>query len=296
VSDTGPTFWFGGTVDDPDSLFGQAFLEVQFYPNAMVKKCTPNGGFHYTYAPGVYTVCSPVWAIVGNSEPAAFNGMLSTATDPDKPMVMQAGDTVTIHYYGTKANDGAHITVSDINTGEQGTIILNSPTSGPLNPTFNRQKIGNSLGWGIVHDAPNSFVWEIGHESLFANHPDRFCAPGNTKCDSYDKAAWAGTMPIHILGVSFGDNGPAKRWAVVSDYGGKAEVTDPHETGSTCTRYGGPFCIYPWFTRNGDGSLTYGVNYPTTVADYGRAAQFQQTTACGGPFGARTTYCMTRIG
>ena len=66
----------------------------------------------------------------------------------------------------------AHITVSDVNTGEQGTIILNSPTSGPLNPTFNRpDRSATSLGWGIVHDAPNSFVWEIGHESLFNAHP-----------------------------------------------------------------------------------------------------------------------------
>src|SRR5690348_11645390 len=29
VSATGPTFWFGGTVTDPNSLFGQSFLEVQ---------------------------------------------------------------------------------------------------------------------------------------------------------------------------------------------------------------------------------------------------------------------------
>ena len=27
VSATGPTFWFGGTVTDPKSLFGQSFVE-----------------------------------------------------------------------------------------------------------------------------------------------------------------------------------------------------------------------------------------------------------------------------
>jgi hypothetical protein len=42
-------------------------------------------------------------------------------------------------------------------------------------------------------------------------------------------------------------------------YGGKAEILDPTETGSTCTRCGGPWCLYPWFTRNHDGSFTYGV-------------------------------------
>src|SRR5215471_15443605 len=41
VSSVGPTFWWGGTVTDPNphSLFGQAFLEVQFYPDAIVKTC-----------------------------------------------------------------------------------------------------------------------------------------------------------------------------------------------------------------------------------------------------------------
>src|SRR5438128_1045348 len=44
VADTGPTFWFGGTVTDPYSLFGQAFVELQFYPDAIVTNCTPGGG------------------------------------------------------------------------------------------------------------------------------------------------------------------------------------------------------------------------------------------------------------
>src|SRR5258707_848599 len=39
VSATGPTFWFGGTVTDPKSLFGQAFLELQFYPDSIVDGC-----------------------------------------------------------------------------------------------------------------------------------------------------------------------------------------------------------------------------------------------------------------
>jgi hypothetical protein len=81
----------------------------------------------------------------------------------------------------------------------------------------------------------------------------------------------------------------------VSDYGGKAEVLDPTETGSTCSGYGGPFCIYPWFTRNGDGSFSYGVDYPTTAKDYGQADQFAQTERCGGPFGPNSTYCDTIV-
>lgn len=57
---------------------------------------------------------------------------------------------------------------------------------------------------------------------------------------------------------------------MVSDCGGKAEVLDPSETGSTCTSYGGPFCIYPWYTQNIDGSFSYGVDYPTTAHDFGK--------------------------
>jgi hypothetical protein len=294
VADTGPAFWVGGTVTDPHSLFGQAFLEVQFYPDSIVTRCGSNGGYAYGYAKNEYTVCTPVWSIVGSSEPAAFNAMLTPAGST-RAMVMHAGDMVTVHYFGRRNGNGAHIVVSDLNTGQQGQIQLVSPTDGPLNPAYSVQRIGNALKWGIVHDAPNSFVWEIGHESAFGPNPGHFCAPGNTLCDSYNAASWAGTQPLRIVSVSFGTRGPATRWAVVSDYGGKRQVTDPHETGSTCTSYGGPFCIYPWYTRNRDGTFSYGVDFPSTAEDFGRAAQFAQTTACGGPFGPNSTYCMTRI-
>ena len=45
VAATGPTFWFGGVVTDPNSLFGQAFVELQFYPDSILTNCTTNGGF-----------------------------------------------------------------------------------------------------------------------------------------------------------------------------------------------------------------------------------------------------------
>ena len=77
------------------------------------------------------------------------------------------------------------------------------------------------------------------------------------------------------------------------DFGGKAEVLDPTETGSTCTSYGGPFCIYPWFTQNADKSFSYGVDYPTTARDFGQVGQFAQQPTCGGPFGPDSTYCET---
>ncbi|MET0609358.1 MAG: hypothetical protein ABW045_11445 [Gaiellaceae bacterium] len=63
VAATGPTFWFGGTVTDPTSLFGQAFYELQFYPDSIVTNCNPNGAFVVKFAPNTYSACSPVWSV-----------------------------------------------------------------------------------------------------------------------------------------------------------------------------------------------------------------------------------------
>lgn len=292
VSDVGPTFWFGGTVNDPKSLFSQAFVELQFYPDSLVSKCFNDGGFSVNFAPNTFTACSPVFKLVPNNtsahsftETTAFNAMLEDSTTPGSPLVMHAGDTITVHYFVTPAADGFHITVTDLATGHSGTIILNSPSDGPLMPAFDTQQIGNSLGWGVVNDAPNSFVWEIGHASIFTGG-DAFCVPGQTICDSYNAASWAGFSPVQIKSVVFGDGSSPRNFAVVSDQGGKAEVN------LTCATYGGAFCIYPWFTLGKTG-FHYGIDYPDTLKDFGQADQFQQTLQCGGPFGANTTFCST---
>jgi len=53
-------------------------------------------------------------------------------------------------------SQGWKIHVTDLTTGHCGTVVLNSK----YGPAFSAQKIGNALGWGIVDDTPNSFVWE----------------------------------------------------------------------------------------------------------------------------------------
>jgi hypothetical protein len=292
VSATGPTFWFGGTVTDPNSIFGQAFVELQFYPDSIVTNCTPGGGFVVKYQPDTYTVCSPTWKLTQTGtkgkfhETAAFNAMLVDSADTSNPLIMHGGDTVTIHWFTTPAQDGYHVTVTDQTTGRSGTIVLNSKQDGPLMPAYDTQTLGNSLQWGLVYDAPNSFVWEIGHTSPFTNPASQFCLPGDPICFSYDAPAWAGTTPITIKGVTFGDGSRPTDWAAVSDFGGIAEVNQ------SCATYGGPFCIYPWFTLSADG-YHFGVNYPDTKKDFGQASQYQQTLQCGGPFGPDSTYCAT---
>ena len=296
VDSVGPTFWIGGVVNDPNSLDNQAFLELQFYPNSIVTNCASGGGFNVTYTPGAYTACSPVWEVSkhGNSESAAFNAML-TDSDGSGPLVLHAGDTITDHQFITPAADGMHIAVSDLTTGHTGLIILNSKVDGPLMPAFSVQQIGNALGWGLVNDAPNALVWEIGHTSPYTQPGSQFCLPGSaTKppCYSYDIPTWTGFQPLQIKSVTFGDASSASSWAAVSDYGGEAEVNQY----CGAANYGAPFCAYPWFAYNSaDSAFTYGGDYPGTTKDYGQALQFTQTKQCPSPSGPNTTYCSTLL-
>ena len=294
VDSVGPTFWIGGVVNDPNSLGGQAFLELQFYPNSLVTGCTAGGGYNVNYDPNVYTVCAPVWEVskTGNAESAAFNAML-TDSATGGPLVMRAGDTITDHQYITSAADGMHITVTDLTTGHSGTIVLNSKIDGPLMPSYSTQQLGNSLNWGLVDDAPNAFVWEIGHTGSYTKPAGQYCSPGSaTKppCYSYNIPSWLQFSPVVVEGVTFGDGSSAQGWAVASDFGGEAEVNQY----CGAANYGQPFCAYPWYALNKSlGGFTYGGDYPGTSKDYGQALQFQQTTQCSSPYGPDTTYCAT---
>ena len=295
VDAVGPTFWIGGVVTDPHSLDNQAFLELQFYPNSITKGCAAGGGYNVAYAPNDYTVCAPVWEVskTGNSESAAFNAML-TDSQTGGPLVMHAGDTVTDHQYVTSAADGMHVTVSDLTTGHSGTIVLNSKVDGPLMPAYSVQKIGNTLGWGLVNDAPNALVWEIGHTGNFTTPAGQFCLPGSaTKppCYSYDAPTSLKFSPLQIKGVTFGAKSTKpQNWSVVSDFGGKAEVNADCGAGN----YGTPFCWYPWYAYNGtDSAFTYGADYPGTTNDFGQADQFDQVENCTSPDGGYPQYCST---
>jgi hypothetical protein len=290
VSAVGPTFWWGGAVSDPNphALFGQAFLEVQFYPDSVVNTCSSDGGYNVTYAPDKFTVCSPVWQVSTQSgaEDAAFNAELYDGTSKS-PLVMSAGDTVRIHFHLGSAGQGWNVTVTDVTTGHSGTIVLNSKY-GPLLPLYSTQQIGNALGWGLVDDTPNAFVWEIGHTSNFSTPAGQLCYPGQTDCDSYNTASWLGITPLKILSVTFANGSAPSEWAVTSDLGGTAEVS------SYCPAYGGPYCTYPWYAANSASSaITFGTDYPGTKFDYKQGSQFPATMQCGGPYGPDSTYCDT---
>jgi hypothetical protein len=296
VDSVGPTFWIGGTVSDPNSLYNQAFLELQFYPNSVVTNCTSGGGYDVSYSADTYSACSPVWEVskTGHSESAAFNAML-TDSATGGPLLMHAGDTITDHQYVTPAADGMHITVTDLTTHHAGTIVLDSKIDGPLMPAFSAQEVGNALSWGLVNDAPNSLVWEIGHTGDYTTPAGQFCLPGSaTKppCYSYDVPTWLKFSPLQVKGVTFGGGTSAKSWAVVSDFGGAAEVDQDCGAAS----YGTPFCWYPWYAYNGtDHAFTYGGDYKGTIDDFGQAAQFQPQENCTSPIGGNPQYCSTVI-
>jgi hypothetical protein len=299
VDSVGPTFWIGGAVTDPHSLDNQAFLELQFYPNSITTGCTAGGGYNVTYSANTYTACSPVWEVskTGSSESASFNSMLTDAK-MGGPLLMHAGDTITDHQYITAAKDGMHITVTDKTTGHTGTIILNSKIDGPLMPAFSVQKLGNALGWGLVNDAPNGLVWEIGHTGNYTKPAGQYCIPGSaTKppCYSFNVPTWLKFHPLQIKGVTFGDGSKATSFSAVSDTGGKAEVLGNSFVGATsCPGYGGPFCTYPWYAWNSKlNAFTYGGDYPGTTKDFGRAGQFQQAENCASPADGSPQYCST---
>lgn len=299
VDSVGPTFWIGGTVSDPHSLFGQAFLELQFYPNSVTTNCAAGGGYNVTYAANTYTACSPVWEVSphGNAESAAFNAMLTDRTTGG-PLTMHAGDTITDHQYVTPAGDGMHITVSDLTTGHSGTIVLNSKVDGPLMPGYSVQQLGNALGWGLVNDAPNALVWEIGHTGNYTTPAGQYCIPGSaTKppCYSFDVPSWLTFKPLQIKGVTFGNGAAAHSWAAVTDTGGQAEVLGNSFVGPTsCSGYGGPFCTYPWYAWNGSlKAFTFGGDYPGTTNDFQQVLQFDQTENCTSPAGPYPQYCAT---
>jgi hypothetical protein len=298
VSGVGPTFWFGGTVKDsnPHKIGQEGFLELQFYPDSFTKNCGSNGSFSVVHAPNVYTACSPVWTLAKQgqqiAEPAAFNGMLTDAGGKT-PFVMHALDVVDVHIWAPGSSSPYQEQVTDETSGQTSSVlVLISPKDGPLTPEFSTQEIGNALDWGGVWDTPMAFVWEIGHSDLYGDHPGQFCVPGQTFCGSFNNDNWAGFQPIRIFDATFGDGSHQQHWAAVSDTGGKAEVLGNSFVGPTdCTAYGGPYCIYPWFSSD-RGAINYGVG----SNNLGGVDQFAQTPTCPstGVF-PDPTYCDTII-
>src|SRR5258708_37172512 len=138
VSDVGPTFWFGGTVTDVHGLFNQAFVELQFYPDSIVSKCFSNGAFSVNFSPNTFTACSPVFKLVPNNtggnhftETTAFNAMLEDAAALGSPLIMNGGDTTTVHYFVATAGRGVLLNPTNLDKPPSRTALFYHPARCP---------------------------------------------------------------------------------------------------------------------------------------------------------------------
>ena len=107
VSAVGPTFWFGGAGHrpEPEGLFGEGFLEVQFYPNGILRELHAERRLRGRSTRRTRTPCARP---SGRSAPPDKNR--STTSLPrstrcsrrgskHSPMVMHAGDTIDLHFH-----------------------------------------------------------------------------------------------------------------------------------------------------------------------------------------------------
>jgi hypothetical protein len=300
IVDMGPTFWFGAGVSDPHSFFGQAFEELQFYPDSVNRRCGPDGSFFPHHVKNAYTVCSPVWKVTpdGAAELAAFNGELRLAGSND-PLVMHAGDTVQVHYFrGTQRKRPLNILVTDETTHQKSApLALISKTDGPLTPTGSTNTNKNFLKWGAVYAPPMEFSWEIGHANFYKYPFQPECLPGMFNCYSYNvPRGWLQANPVQIKSVLF-NNGTVKpsSYETVDGQGGS------FEDDLWCGSYNAPgsrgSCTFPWYTYNGsDKAIDFGGNYAGTTSTFNTYRQFATEGHCPSPFAPDfQTYCGTTM-
>ena len=300
MSSVGPTFWFGGTVKDsnPHKIGQEGFLELQFYPDSMTKKCFSNGGFNLVHAPNVYTACSPVWTIAKQGKQIAEGRVQRHAHGRHRQGAVRHARARHRRrpHLGAFVGSAYQEQVTDETSGAVKRPGTHQPEGRTAysrvrhEPDRQRARLGRRLGH------PDGVRVEIGHSDLYGDHPLQFCVPGQTFCGSFNTDNWLGFTPIRIFDATFGDGSHQQNWAVVSDTGGKAEVLGNSFVGPTeCSGYGGPFCTYPFFSWDGT-AINYGADFPDTVDALGGADQFAQTQNCpeDGIF-AGNTYCDTIV-
>ncbi len=208
-------------------------------------------------------------------EPAAFNGMLGER----RPAPARSSCTAATSWTSTsgrrRCSDAYREQVADETTGRRRRARPRQPDRRSADAAVRHQRDRQRARLGHVWDTPMAFVYEIGHADELRRasrrvlHPrpgvlrvvqPRRTGPASSRCGSSTS--------------TFGDGSHPQHWAAVSDTGGKAEVLGKSFVGpTTCAGYGGPNCIYPWFSWDGQ-AFNYGVDYPNTVDNLGGAAQF----------------------
>ena len=300
VMDLGPTFWFGATLQDSNSLFGQAFDELQFYPDSTLAApyCGTDGSYFIDLTPNKYTMCSPVWAVDTKtfSEHAVFNGLV-TRSGSTSPLVLNGGDTVTVHLFaGAQTGNPLNIVVADITTGKQSTpLVVSSVADGPLTPVTGSNVTSNFLQWGLIDQAPMSMSWEIGHPNIYDYPLAPECLPGMFNCYSYNVTkGWQHITPLEVKKVQFANGVQPTSWAVVDGQGGIA--LDSTWCGTYNAAGSNGSCTFPWYSYNSTaGAIEFGGSYAGVTNTYNTAHQYPQSRSCAGPEGSNSTYCATSL-
>jgi hypothetical protein len=310
----GPTFWIGATLHDPSSLADSVFSELQFYPDSTLLPQSGNDintactkfGFNVNPAKNVWSICDFSWGLYpspqGFQETAAYVSVVDTTNNADQPLYLHSGDTIKVHIFDSgDANHDAEQDITDVTTGQTGTLIMNSdpttgagsvanPTTGdgPLTLPYSTNTTDNAMPWGVVLGTPFAISYEIGHSNFYTHPEQEECVPGQWDCQSYDTSSdgWLGVKPFQIKSVTFGVNGQQiapDSWATNDGEGGTFE--DDEWCGGFGPSQGTTTCGFPYYTYNPiDKAIDFGSSYPGTEFDYGQAPdQYTTEPTCPGP-------------
>jgi hypothetical protein len=269
--------------------------------------CSPLG-FNVNPDPGTWSLCDFTWGLYGSlstgfTEVPAYVSVVDVTTNPNQPLYLHSGDRIRVHIFnsGDASNDAEQV-ITDLTTGQSGTLIMNSNATtgagsganpgvgdGPLSLPYSTNTTDNAMPWGVVDGTPFAFSWEIGHANIYTHGTQPECVPGQWDCFSYDTTSdgWGAIDPLRIESVTFGVGGQhvaPQSWATNDSQGGSAE--DSLWCGSYDTA-GTDMCTFPWYTYNPRvHALLIGTTYRGTPPQfaYGEApAEYAQTQACNGP-------------
>jgi len=141
------------------------------------------------------------------------------------------------------------------------------------------------LGWGLVDDTPNSFVWEIGHMSDFSTLPGSSACPGQAGC---------GLLRHRRTGLasarSRSNRSPSPMARRRTRWAGGQRLRRHRRSQPVLPQLRRPVlflsvvCLQTAQAR----AFTYGADYPGTQFDYGQAAQFATRRNAAAPVRALT--------
>ncbi|MCI4340043.1 MAG: PKD domain-containing protein [Thermoplasmata archaeon] len=287
-SDLYGTFWFGMVLSDPGSALGQAFLELQFYPDHIWTSATTVNGKWIGAARVVQADLQDGYLDDAYVSPLLIGGISG------QYLTMNQGDSIAVNLSGWIGNPlGESVVVADRTLGVEADHRLYNQTGHyPLNPSYSTNSYPDALEWTDTGAPAVSFSFETGHSANSA-YPENSsfggCSPGPppstarnpaVPCPSYDASNWANDTgtPLRVSAPVFW-NGSTRATAaeidIVNPVGGEP-LMDTASNGTCAGRDGSAFCTYPWYSYACSfRAFEFGAtNYPETSVDFGKYNQY----------------------